>query len=703
MSHRPKVSMNRRQRAALSVIDYRRWVAPAGLSLVLLAMFVAYWPAKHGEIVWDDDVNLMNRAVCSHGGLYRIWFEPGSTQQYYPVFYSALWLEHQMWGNAVLGYHLINVVFHSLSVLLVYRILTKLNAPGALLAAAIFAVHPVMVESVAWMTEQRNTLSAVFYLSSMLVYLEFDESRGRSSYFLALGLFAVALLSKTATVTLPVALLVILWWERGRLSWKLDIFPLLPFFAVAAAAGVMTAWVEWTFVGASGADYELTLAQRFLVAGHAIWFYLAKLIWPANLIFVYPRWIIDPSQWWQWVYPVAAVVMTGVLWSVRKRWRAPLACWLFYCATLFPALGFLNMSYFAYSFVADHLQYLASLGLIAFVAGGFAHGAARLSQPARWVGLALSVSVLATLVTLSGLQSRMFASREILYQTTIDRNPACWMAHTNLAADYLELGNLPKAIEHLQLSLGVNPKNIAAWSNYGVALTRAGRLTEAVDALNRALALNPDYPQALNNLGLAYAQMNRNPEAIECFQRVLRSHPEFAEARNGLGSSLYSDGRIPEAIEQFRLAVQDDPSNLGAQTNLGRLLYTNGDLRLAIPHLEAALQLEPRFVDLRNALGESYRTTGRLQDAIEQYEATLRMKPDFAPAYAGLAQALATAGRSEEAAAAADKGIAVARSSGQDTMAEQLEEWVKQYRAELRRAIDVALPNSSLQVPATTQ
>ncbi len=349
--------------------------------LVLLLTLVVYWPALNGSLLWDDDAHLTRAKLQSIDGLRRIWFQMGATQQYYPLLHSAFWLEHRLWGDSVLGYHLINVVWHMLAVTLVYAILTRLKICGALLAAAIFAVHPVMVESVAWITEQKNTLSAVFYLSSMLVYLKFDQSRRPTNYCLAVVLFVLGLLTKTVTATLPAALLVIFWWQRGKLSWRRDVLPLLPFFAVGAVAGLLTAWVERTQIGATGSDFELSFLARCALAGRVIWFYLGKLFWPANLIFIYPRWTIDPTQAWQWIFSAAALALTIALFILHKRWRAPLAGWLLFCGTLFPVLGFLNVYPFVFSFVADHFQYLASLGIIVLIASAIAsrlaHGAER--------------------------------------------------------------------------------------------------------------------------------------------------------------------------------------------------------------------------------------------------------------------------------------------------------------------------------------
>jgi hypothetical protein len=321
------------------------------LTLIALATCLAYLPAMGGQVLWDDDAHIPKPELQSLNGLYRIWFDVRSTQQYYPLLFTWFWLQHQLWGDQMVGYHVINLALHIGAACLVYLILRKLRIPGALLATAIFALHPVHVESVAWVTEQKNTLSAVFYLAAMLAYLNFDETRERSSYFLAIVLFVAALLSKTVTVTLPPALLVILWWKRGSLQWKRDVVPLLPFFALSLVDGLLTVWVERKVIGAEGPDFDLTIAQRFLLAGRASWFYLEKLLWPLDLMFVYPRWQLDPAQWWQWLYPLTAIAVLVALWVMRRTSRAPFAAALFFLGTLIPVLGFLNVFFFGYSFV----------------------------------------------------------------------------------------------------------------------------------------------------------------------------------------------------------------------------------------------------------------------------------------------------------------------------------------------------------------
>jgi hypothetical protein len=228
------------------------------------------------------------------------------------------------------------------------------------------------VETVAWISEQKNTLSGVFYLTAMLVYLNFDgrPGSGKLSYLASLFLYVLAVLSKSVTATLPGALLVILWWKRGRIEWRRDVLPLGPFLTIGLTLGLITAYAESVWVGAEAANAGLSPIQRVLVAGHAIWFYLGKLILPVNLAFSYPKWAIDPSDFTQWLYVLGVLALLGVLWSMRKRSRAPLAALLFFIGTLFPALGFVNVFPFRYSYVADHFQYLASLGIIALAAAG---------------------------------------------------------------------------------------------------------------------------------------------------------------------------------------------------------------------------------------------------------------------------------------------------------------------------------------------
>jgi tetratricopeptide (TPR) repeat protein len=543
------------------------------------------------------------------------------------------------------------------------------------------------------MTEQKNTLSMVLYLGALLFYLEFDESRLRSRYFIALGLFALALLAKTATVTFPFALLVIAWWQRGTLSWRRDVLPLIPFFALSVATGLMTVWVETKLVGAEGSEFELTFVQRFLLAGRDVWFYLGKLVWPTNLSFTYTRWTIDPSQWWQWSFSIAALAATVILWVIRHRWRGPLAAWLFFCGSLFPILGFVNVYMFRFTFVADHLQYLPSLGMIVLAAGGIAAGLARASVPVRRGGIVLCFAWLITLAALSFQQSKMYADIVTLYQTTLDLNPGSWMAHNNLGLEMASQGKMDEAISHYRSSLDLNPKSISARNNLGRALTDMGQLPEATRVLREALAIKPDDPVILNSLGAALIHSNQFPEARENLERALTLKPDYAEGHINMGLVFGLTGQIPQALDHFRQAAELSPRDASAQNNWGIFLARSGNLQEAMIHFKQAIALQPNHADIQTNLADALRMTGQPAQAIEWYNSALRLKPSYMQAYAGLAQALATTGHPQEAITMAEKAIATARHSGQADAAKQIEDWLHKYQAQLRGG-EVPAPNS---------
>jgi hypothetical protein len=327
-----------------------------GLGLLTLLVMV-YLPALQGGMLWDDAAHVTTPELRSLHGLGRIWSELGATQQYYPVLHTVFWIEHRLWGESMVGYHLINLMLHAAAAGLFWRVLRELKLAGAGLAALLFAFHPVCVESVAWISEQKNTLSLVFYLLAALNYLRFEQTRSARGYAWALGFFLLALGTKSVTATLPAALLVLIWWRRGELRWGRDWRPLLPWLVVGAGAGLFTAWVERNLIGATGADYELTLPLRVLLAGRVVIFYLGKLVWPENLIFIYPRWTLDPVIWWQLLLPFGCLAALVALIVKPTRHRGWLTALLLFGGTLFPVLGFFNLYPFAYSYVADHFQY----------------------------------------------------------------------------------------------------------------------------------------------------------------------------------------------------------------------------------------------------------------------------------------------------------------------------------------------------------
>ena len=680
------------------------WWAAA---FVLLLSLACYWPALHGQQVWDDDAHVTRPELQSVSGLWEIWTDLDATQQYYPLLHSAFWLEHRLWGDSTLGYHLANVLLHASAAVLLVLTLQRLKLPGAWLAGLLFAVHPVCVESVAWISEQKNTLSLVFYLLAALAYLRFDGERGRPGaarlYLLASFLFVLALLTKSVTATLPAALLVVLWWQRGGLAWRRDALPLIPWLAAGISSGLFTSWVERVIGGAEGAAFDLTLVQRFLLAGRVVWFYLGKLVWPSGLIFVYPRWDVRSAAAGWAACLLAAVLVTAALWLLRRRARGPLAAWLFFVGSLFPALGFFNVYPFLFSYVADHFQYLASIGIIAAFSSGFASLLAGASPNIRSAGLGLAALLVATFVVLSNAQSATYSDPGTLYKATIERNPQCWMAHNNLGLwyegrrefgaavsqyeealrlkpDYASVHNnlggllrtMParrdEAFAHIQEALRLQPDFADAHNNLGVWYGDHGDPQKAAAEYGEALRLKPDYATAHNNLGSVLAAApGRLDDAIAHFQEAARLQPDFAEARNNLGNALLATpGRMDDAIAQYRLAVRIRPDLEEAHRNLGNaLLRDPGRQEEAVAQFGEALRLKPDDAEAHNNMGLALNSLGRTTEAIAQYEEALRLMPGFPEIRINIALALLrNPGREAEAAAQLEAYLRVRPDNG---------------------------------------
>jgi tetratricopeptide (TPR) repeat protein len=614
---------------------------------LVFATLFAYWPALRGTLLWDDEGHITRPELQSWHGLGRIWFELGATQQYYPLLHSAFWVEHRLWGDAVLGYHLTNTLLHAASALLLVAILRRLTVRGAWLAGFIFALHPVAVNSVAWIAEQKSTLSALFYLSSALVYLRFDQTRRKSHYFVALGLFVLALLTKTATATLPAALLVILWWRRGRLTWERDVRLLLPWLVLGAIAGLFTSWVERNYIGAQGSEFALTMLERCLLAGRAIWFYLAKLAWPTDLVFVYPHWTIDSGVWWQYLFPLGVLALTTALWLLARRFRGPLAGFLYFAGTLFPVLGFLNVYPFVYSYVSDHFQYLASLGIVAIMASGLVLAFSRLPVSFERSAPVFASVLLATLGVMTWRLSATYRDVETLYRYTLRHNPSAWLAENNLGTHLLRMGGrLPEGMAHIEAALRIKPNSPEAHHNLGYALAlMPGRRQDAIREYETALRIRPNFPEAHDSLGALFTKVpGRMPDAISHFEQALRLRPEFPTALARLGAALSdTPGRLPEAISDLQAALRLDPNLAEAHNDLGiALSQIPGRSAEAMAHFEIALRINPDYSEAHNNLGSILiEMPGRREEAMAHFREALRINPDSAETHMNLGKALA--------------------------------------------------------------
>jgi tetratricopeptide (TPR) repeat protein len=577
----------------------------------------------------------------------------------------------------------VNVLEHAGAACLFWGVLRRLRVPGAFLAAALFVVHPVNVESVAWITEQKNTLSMVFYLGAAWCYLIFDAgssstrrfpwgqvtSRPPEWYAFALALFVMGLLTKTVTATLPAALLVVFWWQRGRVDLRRDVLPLLPWFAIGAAAGMFTAWNERVLIGAQGAEFELSPLQRTLLAGRVIWFYLYKLLVPIDQLFFYPRWTIDPSDWTWWVYLAGVIAVAAALAAiaVRLRIRAPLAAFLLFAGTLFPALGFFNVFPFRFSYVADHFQYHADLGILALVAAG-AMRLVRLGPAAQRPMYAGAAAVVALLGVLSWKQSDEYGHDAVHhYRAMLEENPEAWIAYGNLAWLLVEKGQPDAAIPLFLKGLAINPQHFEALRDLGIAYERQGRLKDALPYYERALRVDPDPKTGENLYGGALMRGGRGAEAIphltratELAAREGRPIPRF---HRDLGLGYIAVGRLDEAVAELqaahKLAGGDYPA---ANAPLADALVGLKRYDEAFPYLERAIEEDPDDAIHRYDVGRILFNKGQYDAACPYLEDAIRLRPDLVDAYIVLALARFELDQRIEARAAAESGLRAARS-----------------------------------------
>lgn len=612
--------------------------------LLFLATFFAYRPAASGGYIWDDDDYVsLNPAVQSLSGLPDIWLHPTASPQYYPMVFTTFWAQAQL-GSGTEPFHEVNILLHAASAILLWRILLRLKIPGAFFAAMIFALHPVMVESVAWITERKNTLSLLFYLGSFYTYLRFariDPSEAAKSprqfawYIIALLLFIFALLSKTVTATLPAAILLILWCKR-RTSLR-DIFLLLPFFALGLAASLMTTYMEHSIgnVGATGPEWNYTFTQRILIAGRAVWFYAAKLLWPANLTFVYPKWNIDPAAAWQWILPAALVIVIAALFALQRGiGRGPLVAVLFFVGTLLPALGFINVYPMRYTFVADHYQYQAAIGLIVLFAALGAQLAHRsVTRRSPWALPAAASIIVLTLFLLTLRQSSIYEDKLKLWTDTAQKNPGSWMVWINLgdAQATRKTPDLQAAEMDYRKALELAPSIADPHYNVGMLDFEKHDYPAAEAQFRRAAQIEPRHANALDMLGQTLIAEKRVEEGIKGYRAAIAANPRHNLAHYNLGIALRDQGHLDQAAAEFAQAADISPADPRPLRDLAACLFTQKKYDPAIDALERLLKLNSNDADAHWNLSFALKGAGRSDDEARQhFERALQLKPELA-------------------------------------------------------------------------
>jgi tetratricopeptide (TPR) repeat protein len=682
--------------------------APAGIALLILVVVLAYSPSMSGGFVWDDDKLLTdNGLVQAPDGPYR-FFATNESLDYWPASNATFWLEWRLWRLRPAGYHVSNLILHICESLLVWIILRKLSIPGAFLAALIFAVHPVNVESAAWIASRKNLVAMLFFLLSILWYFKThppiasvgvafgDSLHGRAKlgrhpsslipypsslnawYWLSLGAFVLAMLGKGSAAVLPIVLLAILWWRR-LVTWR-GLLRTAPFFVIAAALSGVNVWFQ-----THGTDIvyrSAGLCERMLGAAAVIWFYLYKALFPLDLAFVYRPWHIDVYSIFWWTPLALAIAVTGALWWFRRAWSRPLLlAWICFCAALVPVMGFTDIGFMEFSLVADRYQHIAIIAVVALAAAPWSvwHAGIR-PQARRWATVA-ALGAVGALAFLAWQQNGIYRNAVTLYEAALKKNPRFWMGHYNLGIALTDADRAPDAIRHYLQAIEIKPDYFEAYNNLGLVLGQNGRPREAVALYRQALRINPDYAEAHNNLGKALLDDGQLPEAIEHLRRATVQKPRFAEPYGNLGVAMLKSGRLEEAIEYYRRALTLKPSYPEIQYNMGNALLRANRPQEAIGHYLQALRLKPDYFEAHNNLGSALIQVNRPRDAVAHIDAALRLKPDYINAYTNLALAYASLNQPSQAIAAGQQALALARAQGQTALAWQIEDWLSAYRA----------------------
>ncbi len=640
----------------------------AGVALCALVT-VSFFPALGAVFIFDDRIFAESRAVLSWSGLWDIWFSPGALEgegHYWPITYTTFWLEDKLWGITPFGTHLVNLLLYVASVLLLWCLLRCLTVPGAWAVAAVFAVHPMHVDSVAIAIGRKDLLCGLFYVASAFCWTRSLEGVGdirgrlasslgvprRRLYLTALGLFAAAMLSKSMAVTLPVAFAVLLWWKHGRVTGA-DAWRIAPFFVVALCIAI----ADLSYYTSQGElDIDYGPVERILIAAHALWFYVGKLVWPTDLAVFYPLWDVDIGDPLAWGYVIAAVVVAALLWFGRHRLgRGPLTGVVFFAVTLSPTLGFVDYGYMSVSFVADRYAYLAGIGVIAVLVGAAVHGEARLPNPLRVGATIALVAVLAVLGKLTWDQSRVYRGEISFYSHIVSLNPETLFVHHNLTKALIDAGRPAQALAVSRTAVEQRPDTADVHDAQGAALFALGRLDEAEKSFRRALELDPDDMNTRHNMAETLREQGRFEESIPWYRSVLDIDPEFEPAHTGMGEALFHMGRYEPAVESLRkgVSLQPDAAPIKSFYLLAEGLRRQHRNEEAIEAYRNVLEIDPKYAAAHSGIGYAWLGLERYEDALASLMQSVSLQPespDAADRHAAMGRAYQQLGRWEEAA-----------------------------------------------------
>jgi len=614
--------------------------------ILFLAVLATYSPVWWAGYVWDDAVFITaNPVIVGPLGLKEIWTTHAGSVS--PLTLTMFWVENALWGMPPRPYHVVNIILHAACAILLWRVLRSLRIPGAWLGAALWALHPLQVESVAWISEMKNTQSCLFYLLSILFFVKSLRTKGVGwNYSFTLLFAGLAIASKFSTLVLPVVLGLCAWWVEGRWQWR-HLIRLAPILVMSALAGAITLWLGTVEPALAGEIPSRSWPERMAMSGDVIWFYAGKLVWPHPLMAIYPSWTIDASQWTSYLPLLAVVLLLLILWLNRGAWGRPYFFALaYFLVALFPFLGFFDQSFWRYSFVEDHLQNLAGMGLLALLGAGCFRLAESIFPGKSSLQLVLAAGVLVIVGTLSWQRAWVFENDETLWTDNVVKNPNSWAGENNLGIALYQKGQSDEAILHFQKSLAINPNNTGAHCNLGLALSLKGQVGEGMAQFQKALEINPNDGEVFYNLGVVLFQKGQLDEAMTQFQKALQVYPVYALINHDQGKIFNYQGKIfvrkgqfDEAITRFRKAVEFSANDVEAHNNLGAVLFHIGQVEEATAQFQKALAIDPDDAEAHNNLGIVYIQEGRPSEAMDQFKAALRSKPDFLEAQKSLEKA----------------------------------------------------------------
>ena len=621
----------------------QRWLV-AGICTVLAAMIFLVFGGtlRHGFVNFDDDVYVYDNPPVAGGltGHGIAWaFTHVHSSNWHPITWISHMLDCQLYGLNPAGHHLTNLLLHGTTTILLFLLLRKMTGslwPSAF-AAAVFAVHPLRVESVAWVAERKDVLGGLFFMLTLWAYVHHvSGTRTRYYYWLSLLFFALGLMAKPMLVTLPMVLLLLDYWPLKRLrvnsvaefglpGWDVlrpAIGEKWPWFALATAAGTVTLFAQ------NEAISPIPLSLRCGNAIVSCALYLQQLIYPIRLAAFYPY----PAGGFAAGTTIAAlvallVISVGVVVVSRQRpWI--LFGWLWYLVTLLPVIGILQVGSQAH---ADRYTYLPQIGLVVLLAWTLADGSLRWHFRRPLLG-GLAAGVLAALMLRAHDQTSVWQDSVTLWRHSLACTEDNLTAHLNLGNALLEQGRVDEAMVHYQMALQVNPDHPDAQASLGSALIQKGRWDEAIGHLQKALEIKPDLATAHNDLGNLLAQRGDLDSAIAHFHKALAARPDFADASYNLANACFQKGEWDQAAASYQLALRLKPDYFAACFNLGNTYFQRGNLAAAIASYRKALQIKPDYAKAACNLGAALLQAGSVDAAVRQFQAVLDRHPDDAEA-----------------------------------------------------------------------